>query len=180
MQVILIDQRRRQAVFAEKIAVFAGKYKTACDRMDALAARFPGEAQKFVDQKTGMKALLDARKEKYRRIQDNIGKFEVEIEKAGLIWDTSMAMQDARQAGADGAEDAAMEKIKVETAIYAVQDQLNTEMAELERDLLDEPAPVRELPPAERRTLISNSTITQDREGNLVAVKKPGHEHERD
>jgi hypothetical protein len=81
---------------------------------------------------------LDIRQKNYRRAVQELMAFDLEIRKAGAIWDMAQAAISMNQA-AGMTEDDFLAKISRETAIDSVTTNLNSAIADLETSLLDEP-----------------------------------------
>lgn len=154
LQNVSVKKKVDLNLFAEKIRTFSGRVRSFSDKVDGLKVKFPQDAKKFDEQLAQLNALLAARKAKYKAAQEALEKFDHEIERAQAIWEVALAAKDATQAAGGNAEADALERIKAETAVGAVQDELNAQLSELETALLEEPPETKSLPPKAEVTTI--------------------------
>lgn len=134
------DYMKRQSAleeFRQKITVFAAEVMNFADKLVEFSQKFPAEAPKFKENLAKMKQLLALRQKKYSQAQDNLAAYELEIQKAGAIWDMGQAAAKLNEAAGMTEEDF-FAKIQVETALNSVQTNLNQAFADLEISLLDE------------------------------------------
>jgi hypothetical protein len=134
------DYQKRQTAlgeFRQKIVNFSAEVKNFADKLVDFNKRFPAEAPKFKEQLAKMKQLLDLRQKKYQQAQDNLGAYELEIQKAGAIWDMGQAAAKMNEAAGMTEEDF-LQKIQVETALDSITINLNEAFADLEISLMDD------------------------------------------
>ncbi len=134
------DYMKRQSAleeFRDKITSFSAEVMNFADKLVEFTQKFPAEAQKFKDNLAKMRQLLALRQRKYTQAQDNLASYDLEIQKAGAIWDMGQAAAKLNEA-AGMTEDDFLAKIQVETALNSVQTNLNKAFADLEISLLDE------------------------------------------
>lgn len=134
------DYRKRQSALAEfrqKIIDFSAEIANFADKLNDFAAKFPTEAPKFKEQLSAMKKLRDIRLAKYKRAEENLEAYELEIQKAGAIWEMGQAAAKMNEC-AGMTEDDFLQKIQVETALGSITTSMNTAFAELELSLAEE------------------------------------------
>ncbi len=131
--------KRSQALgeFREKIVSFSAEVKNFAGKLVDFNKQYPLEAPKFKEQLGKMKQLLELRQRKYSQAQDNLVAYELEIQKAGAIWDMGQAAAKMNEAAGMTEEDF-LAKIQVETAMNSIQTNLNAAFADLEISLLDD------------------------------------------
>lgn len=132
-------QKRTTALgeFRQKIVNFSAEVKNFADKLVDFNKKFPAEAPKFKEQLSKMKQLLDLRQKKYQQAQDNLAAYELEIQKAGAIWDMGQAAAKMNEAAGMTEEDF-LQKIQVETALNSITTNLNEAFADLEISLMDD------------------------------------------
>lgn len=123
--------------FKTAIVTFSAEVKNFADRLVNFSKQYPAEADKFKDQLSKMRQLLDLRQRKYQGAQDSLAAYSLEIEKAGAIWEMGQAAAKMNEA-AGMSEDDWLAKIQTETALNSIQKNLNEAFAELEIAVLDE------------------------------------------
>lgn len=134
------DYQKRQTAlgeFRQKIVDFSAEVSNFADKLVDFNKKFPAEAAKFKEQLSKMKQLLQLRQRKYQQAQDNLASYELEIQKAGAIWDMGQAAAKMNEAAGMTEEDF-LAKIQVETALNSIQTNLNAAFADLEISLLDD------------------------------------------
>lgn len=134
------DYGRRETAlqqFRESINTFAAKVQTFADKVATFKTQYPEEVEKFANQLTKMKKLLELRRNKYRDATKQLELYQEEIQKAGAIWEMGQAAAELTQAAGmtEGDWEA---KIMVETALNSVTENMNKAFAELETSLIDE------------------------------------------
>lgn len=137
MQNVWLEQGRKLKTESDKIGKFATKVNKYGQQLKALKEQFPNETATFDQVFSSMTLLLQKRREKW---QDSKGKHELaakEIEKCQAFWEMGLATQDLRESAAD-VEVEFMQKIRKETAIDAVMDQLASSMADLDQLMMEE------------------------------------------
>lgn len=132
-------QSKMQALqtFRDYIRNFAGEVGLFKDKLSEFKQRFPKDSQKFDDQFSQMRTLLEFRKNKYEEAKENLSLFESEIEKVRAIWEMAQAAAKMNRAAGVNTDDF-YAKIQEETALDSVQKSLNSAFADLEISLLDE------------------------------------------
>jgi hypothetical protein len=134
------DYLKRQSAlgeFRQKIVNFSAEVQNFADKLVDFNQKFPLEAPKFKEQLSKMKKLLSLRQTKYQQAQDNLGAYELEIQKAGAIWDMGQAAAKMNEAAGMTEEDF-FQKIQVETALNSITTNLNEAFADLEISLMDD------------------------------------------
>lgn len=134
------DYQKRQSAlnsFKESIRNFTAEVQTFADKLSMFTKQYPAEAPKYRDQLSKMNQLLQLREAKFKQAQKNLADYEMEIQKAGAIWEMGCAAAKMNKA-AGMTEDDFFAKIQVETALDSVQKNLNMAFADLEVSLLDE------------------------------------------
>jgi hypothetical protein len=134
------DYAKRQTALAEfrqAIVTFSGEVKNFADKLVDFVKQYPAEAAKFKEQLSKMKQLLALRQKKYTQAQESLVAYELEIQKAGAIWEMGCAAAKMNEA-AGMTEDDFLAKIQTETALNSIQTNLNEAFADLEISLLDE------------------------------------------
>lgn len=137
MQNVWLEQGRKLKSEFDKIGKFAQKVSKYGQQLNGLKQQFPGETATFDKVFQDMNMLLQKRRTKW---QDSKGKHELaakEIEKCQAFWEMGLATQDLRESAAD-VEQEFMQKIRKETAIDAVMDQLASSMADLDQLMMEE------------------------------------------
>lgn len=132
-------QQRQESLlhFRNAINAFSAAVQDFESKMDGFKAQFPKDAPKFEAQLVTMHKLLDVRRYRYREAKEALAEYESEITRADAIW--KMGQEAAKMNAAAGMSDEDfVQKIKVETALDAVTNSMNTAFAELETSLIDE------------------------------------------
>ena len=132
-----IKRREKLGEFREAIKTFMAEIENFADKLSAFAKQYPQEAPKFKSNLEKMKQLLSLRQNKYKQAERQLEAYELEIQKAGAIWEMGQAAAAMNQAAGMTEEDF-MAKVMVETALDSVQKNLNSALAELEVSLLEE------------------------------------------
>ena len=121
----------------DSIRAFFGSVKTFYGKLDGFKRDFPNDYKQFEDQYSAMMKLLELRKSKYEEAKAGLAKFESVIKRAKAIWE--MAQEAAKMRSAAGVDvEAFYSKLKVETALDAVTQGMNSAFADLELALMDE------------------------------------------
>ena len=134
------DYQKRQSAlgeFRQKIVNFSAEVKNFADKLVDFNKKFPAEAPKFKEQLSKMRQLLELRQKKYQQAQDGLAVYELEIQKAGAIWDMGQAAAKMNEAAGMTEEDF-LAKIQVETALNSITTNLNEAFADLEISLMDD------------------------------------------
>lgn len=171
MQAVYLEQQKGQVEFLKTIESFAGKILNFTDRMITFKSKYPEESAKFQATLTAMNDLLAHKRKKYREAAAELASFAQEITKGNAIWEMSIAAQEMTDAAGMTEKDF-MQKLKVETSIYAVQDRLNRAMAALETAVLQElptnHAEMANTLAIEDKSLVSNAVPTYIPAGEKV------------
>jgi DNA repair exonuclease SbcCD ATPase subunit len=123
--------------FAQRIEDFATEVGNFDDKLDGFKTEFPADAAKFEATLQAMTSLLSRRRARLTEARQELNSFASEIRKADAIWKMGLAAQSMHRA-AGMTEDDFMQRIKTETAIDAVQSNLNRALAQLETSLAEE------------------------------------------
>lgn len=123
--------------FREAITNFSASVKSFQDKLSEFKVKFPQDSEKFADQLSQMKRLLDLRRSKFKEAQISLEQFDSEIARANAIWEMGLAAA-SLNAAAGMTEDDFLAKIKVETALESVSQTMNSAFAELETSLVEE------------------------------------------
>lgn len=137
IQNVWLEQGRKLKLEYDNIGKFATKVNKYGMQLKALKEQFPNETATFDQVFANMTLLLQKRREKW---QEAKGKHELsakEIEKCQVFWEMGLATQDLRESAAD-VEIEFMQKIRKETAIDAVMDQLTSSMVDLDQLMMEE------------------------------------------
>lgn len=171
MQNVWLEQGRKLKTESDKIGKFATKVNKYGQQRDDLKRKFPGETAIFDKVHSDMSLLLQKRREKW---QDSKTKHELaaaEIEKCQAFWAMGLATADLRQSAED-VEVEFMQKIRKETAIDAVMDQLASSMADLDQLMMEE---IDLYPIASKQSMLQNNPSpaldVQSRVINTVSVE---------
>lgn len=136
------DYRIRQenlAKYRESIVQFAAGIKNYEDRFKTFQKQHPDDAMKFAATLLKMKQLLDIRTKKYQDAERGLKEYEIEIEKAGAVWEMSVESAKLNKlAGVD--TDEFERQLQSKTAIGSIQTSLNMAFSELELSLQEEAA----------------------------------------
>lgn len=132
-----VKRQEALARFEASIRSFAGEVGLFSDKLETFSKKFPEEAPKFRENLGKMNELLVLRKQKYKEAKNNLALYQMEIQKAGAIWEMGQAAAQMNKAAGMTEEDF-FAKIQVETALDSVQKNLNMAFADLEVALLDE------------------------------------------
>lgn len=138
------------------------------DKVESFRDRFgenDRQTLKFADQLKTMRQVEAQTEDKMQRAADALRLFDKEIERADMIWQVSLAGQEATKAAKMNSDDV-YEKIKADTAIESVQSSLNSVFAELETNMNEEATQLAlgEGPIRERQQLkvVSHATNTRE------------------
>lgn len=137
LQKDFIQRQTALADFRQAIVSFSAEVKNFADKLVDFVKQYPAEADKFKDQLSKMKQLLNLRQKKYQQAQESLASYQLEIQKAGAIWEMGCAAARMNEA-AGMSEDDFLAKIQTETAINAIQTNMNEAFADLEISLLDD------------------------------------------
>lgn len=146
MQNVWREKESALRAFYGRVEDFATEVRNFGDKLVGFKAEFPGEAAKFEATLRAMEALLQRRRARLSEARAELQRFDREINKADAIWKMGQAAA-AMTKAAGMTEDDFMQRIKTETAIDAVQSNLNRALAQLETSLAEE-APAIEHNPA--------------------------------
>lgn len=153
------DYVKRQTALAEfrqAIVAFSAEVKNFADKLVGFVKQYPDEAAKFKEQLSKMKQLLSLRQKKYSQAEESLVAYELEIQKAGAIWEMGCAATKMNEA-AGMTEDDFFAKIQTETALNSIQTHLNEAFADLEISLLDEDKDkAKELYAAKQRGIVQD------------------------
>lgn len=130
---------RQQALsnFKHAITTFSAAVQTFKDKLEGFSIKFPKDTDKFNDQFSKMKKLLDVRKHRYKEAEAALDQYSSEIDRAKAIW--AMGQEAAKMNAAAGMTDEDfLAKLKQETAMDSVTTSMNTAFAELETSLMEE------------------------------------------
>lgn len=173
LQNVYVEKTEALGRFEDAITAFATKVKNLQDKVEGLRKRYPEEAEKFEGHLEKMTEVLQARRRKYKAAKQAISDFAEEIEKAKVVWEVSQAAQDVTNAAGLDTGDA-YELIKAKTAVESVQNSMNTAIAELETDLMNEEADLEHemrhqqaLPPAQPRLKVA-AYVEQDEKAKVT------------
>lgn len=153
MQNVWLEQGSKLKTESDKIQKFATKVNKYGQQVQELKRKFPGETATFDKVHADMSLLLQKRREKW---QDSKRKHELaasEIEKCQAFWEMGLATADLRQSAED-VEAEFMQKIRKETAIDAVMEQLASSMADLDQLMMEE---IDMNPVASRQATLTNN-----------------------
>lgn len=140
VETLQLDYRKRQdalRAFKDAIQRFIAACDNFKDKVEDFKERYPAEAPKYQEKHDKMRELLKLRMKKYKKAEENLADYSLEIDKAGAIWE--MAQEAAKLDAAAGmSDDDFYAEIKVKTAIDSVQRSLNDSFAQLEVALMEE------------------------------------------
>lgn len=147
MQNVYREKDLALSTLARRIEDFATEVGNFGDKLEGFKAEFPGEAPKFAATLRSMQELLKRRRMRLAEARQELGSFAGEIRKADAIW--KMGQSAAAMTKAAGmSEDDFMQRIKTDTAIDAVQSNLNRALAQLETSLAEEALAIEHNPAA--------------------------------
>lgn len=124
----------------EKIKMFSAKTGTFASKLDGFKRDYPEEAPKFDETLSQMKQLLALRERQYKQAMASWQLFNKAIDKASAIWDMGKAAIEATS-GTKMSDDDFFAKIKINTSLDAVTDQMNLAVSELDTSLLEDNEP---------------------------------------
>lgn len=134
MQVVLQEKRVAVGIFGKRVEDYATEVKNFESRLAGFKRDFPGESPKFEETLSTMKRGLEHQNRQLGNAHSELNRYSDEIRKVGAIWQMSQAANKLHRA-AGMTEDSFMQKIKTETAIDAVESDLNRALAQLETSL---------------------------------------------
>ena len=109
---------------------FEGKYKK-------FILAYPDEKEKFDGILKNMKQLLVLRTEKYKEAEKSLTEYRSEIDRASAIWDMSVEAAKMNKAAGFNKNDA-IEQIKTQTSLDAIEQNMNSAFAELQTSLIQQ------------------------------------------
>jgi len=133
--------RQRQEALAKaeaQIRAFNGKVQTYSVQVDKMKAKYPDEAQKFIDHLTAMHKLKDSRYAKLKAAEKSLDEYYATIQKASAIWEMSQAANDMADAAGLLSEGDAIQRIQNDEALNSVAESMANSFAELEHMLMTE------------------------------------------
>lgn len=157
MQSVYIEQGRQLKERSEKIQKFATKVNKYGQKLSDLKKQFPNETATFDKVHQDMSELLRKRQQKWTDAKAKHDLSAHEIEKAQAFWEMGLATQDLRESAGD-VEAEFFQRIRKETAMDAVQEQLASAMADLDQLLMEEVT----LSPVERQAISNNPSPVLD------------------
>ena len=159
-----IKKQNALADFRKAIVTFSSEVKNFADKLVGFNKQYPEEAPKFKEQLSKMKQLLELRQNKYQQAQDNLAAYQLEIQKAGAVWEMGCAAARMNES-AGMTEGDWIAKIQVETALDSVQKNLNEAFADLEISLLDDDKEkAKKMFADKQQAQLVNRTVTVDAE----------------
>jgi hypothetical protein len=123
--------------FRQSVVTFRGKIETFGSKLEKFDDKHPEEAERFRLILNKMKELLGFRERKLSGAQRDLELYKSDIEKAGDIWEMGQVANEMAEA-AGMTEDEFFAEIQKKTAIDSIQNNINTAIAELDQNLLDE------------------------------------------
>jgi hypothetical protein len=163
LQNLLATKRTALREFLESITSFESRVVEYRNKVEKFSREHPEEAPKFRNQLSTMESLLSSRKDKLRRADAALDKFEQEIEKADAVWQMSQAALAMSQAAGMQTGDP-FERIKAETAVNAVEHSMNTAFAQLEQAMLEEELDAPRQIEKKESLLSSQTTVNHTKE----------------
>lgn len=159
---------RRSTLLEEqkiKVEQFCGQVKTFESKMEVFSQKYPREVPKFQDMLGKMQQLLQVRKDSWRRANLSVNQFADEIQKAQAIWEMSVVASDTADS-AGMTDDDFFAKIKTETSIDTITENMNSAFAQLETSLMVDDARAE----MENRSIIETPVIALRHEAEAEAV----------
>lgn len=120
-----------------------GQIRTFSDKVDGIKDKYGDKDSAYLKMS---RDLLDLRRiyknrcEKWNEAHTQLGLFEEQIERAGMIWDAANAASAARETSGL-TEDEFFAKLRTETAFDAIQNNYNQALASLDTAMIDTPTP---------------------------------------
>lgn len=148
--------RRVEALkeFGNKISSFSTEVKTFATKLVSFKKQWPEEADKFDNQLLKMQQVLELRTQKYREAKKATDEFELNVKKAGAIWDMGQAAAALNKSAGMNMDDF-YAKLQTETALDSIQKTMDSAFTDLEMSLLDEDKPTKSLVNEELKSIDS-------------------------
>jgi len=151
-------RQREEALvrYKENIKTFFAEVQNFYSELEQHKERWPNDTEKFETQYMKMKQLLDLRVTKCKQAQQQLADFSCHIERKRSEWKIAQAaksMSKSAQVGEDF-----ISKLMTDTALDAVQTDLNIAFSDLELSLLEEGAPQPQLQQQQPRQIVLESS----------------------
>ncbi len=136
--------RQRVALDERKVAIgrLNGQITTFEDKLGTIGDKYGRQDSaytKLAAQLKDLKRVAQNREDKWQLAFVQVGRFEQEIERAGMIWDAAMAAAAAQETSGLTEEDF-MAKLKTETSLDTIRTTFNETLASLDTDLMQSDA----------------------------------------
>lgn len=144
MQMVYHQKKEALDATVGKIESFSASVMSYASDVQDFSRRFPEKAEMFQTQLKQMQELLSRRKQAFKEAKAKLAQFQSTIDEADAMWTMSQRAQEMnRQAGLT--EDDVFAKIKVDTAMDAVQDSMNEAFAQLDTLILMEEPTIKQI-----------------------------------